>query len=178
MSGRGIHLMLRLGSRGQLHARGVYLAMRRADQITGVIVLLFSILLMVGSWRMPPSATFGPGAGFLPFWCGALLALLSLLLVLNAFWQPAVLPTKSVFPSGRALFTIGAVIAGLTVYILTLEIVGFLVGTGLLTAYLLGFVEREKWYTTILVAVLNSAGLYLVFQVLLGVNLPANRFGF
>ncbi len=63
-------------------------------------------------------------------------------------------------------------------YILTLETLGFLVGTGLLTAYLLGFVEREKWYTTILVAVLNSAGLYLVFQVLLGVNLPANRFGF
>jgi hypothetical protein len=66
----------------------------------------------------------------------------------------------------------------LTVYILTLEGLGFLIGTGLLTAYLLGFVEHEKWRTTILVAVLNSAGLYFVFQFLLGVNLPANRFGF
>ncbi len=127
---------------------------------------------------MPPSATFGPGAGFLPFWCGALLALLSLLLFLNTFWQPAVSPTKSVFPSRRALLTLGGVIASLAVYILTLEILGFLVGTGLLTAFLLGVVEREKWSTTILVAVLNSAGLFLVFQVLLGVNLPTNRFGF
>ena len=152
--------------------------MRKADRITGVIVLLFSIYLMEESWRMPPSATFGPGAGFLPFWLGALMALLSILLIVNAFRGPVVPATKPVFPSGRALMIVGAVIAGLTVYILTLEILGFLVGTGLLTAFLLGVVEREKWYTTILVAVLNAAGLYLVFQVLLGVNLPANRFGF
>ena len=152
--------------------------MRRADQVTGVVVLLFSILLMVGSWQMPASATFGPGAGFLPFWLGALLALLSFLLVVNAFRQPAVSGAKPIFPSGRTLLRLGAVIAGLTVYILALETLGFLVCTGLLTAYLLGFVEREKWYMTVLVAVLNSAGLYFVFQVLLGVNLPANRFGF
>lgn len=152
--------------------------MRKADRITGVIVLLFSIYLMEESWRMPPSATFGPGAGFLPFWLGALMALLSILLLVNAFRSSVKPPTKPVFPSGRTLLSLGAVIAGLTVYILTLEILGFLVGTALLTGYLLGFVEREKWYTTVLVAVLNSAGLYVVFQVLLGVNLPANRFGF
>jgi len=151
---------------------------RKADRITGVIVLLFSIYLMEASWRMPPSKTFGPGAGFLPFWLGALMALLSILLIVDAFRRPVVPAMKSVFPSGRALLTLGAVIASLAVYILTLEILGFLVGTGLLTAFLLGVVERERWYTTILVAVLNSAGLYLVFQVLLGVNLPANRFGF
>ena len=140
--------------------------------------MLFSIYLVEESWRMPPSATFGPGAGFLPLWLGVLLALLSILLIVNAFRRPVVPAMKPIFPSGRTLLRLGAVIAGLTVYILTLEVLGFLVGTGLLTAYLLGFVEREKWYTTILVAALNSAGLYLVFQVLLGVNLPANRFGF
>ena len=152
--------------------------MRRADQITGLIVWLFSVALMVGSWRMPPSATFGPGAGFLPFWCGALLGFLSLLLVLSTLWQPTVSTTISVFPGGRVLLKLGAVIASLAVYILTLETLGFLVGTGLLTAFLLGVIEREKWYTAILIAILNSAGLHLVFQVLLGVNLPANRFGF
>lgn len=152
--------------------------MRRADQVTGFIVLIFSVALMEGSRRMPPSATFGPGAGFLPFWLGTLLALLSILLIVNAFRQPALPAAKPIFPGGRTLLRLGAVIVGLTAYILSLETLGFLVGTGLLTAYLLGFVEREKWYTTVLVAALNSAGLYLVFQVLLGVNLPANRFGF
>ncbi len=152
--------------------------MRRADQLTGCIVLLFSLSVMVASWRMPPSATFGPGAGFLPFWCGALLGLLSLLLIISAHWQKAFAASKRIFPRGLALVRLGAVIAGLTGYILSLESLGFLLGTALITAFLLGVVEQEKWRTTILVAILNSAGLYIVFQVLLGVNLPANRFGF
>ena len=152
--------------------------MRRADQITGCILLIFSLALMEGARRMPSSATFGPGAGFLPFWCGALLAMLSMLLIVDAFRRSADAATKPVFPGGRALLLLGTVIAGLTVYILTLEFLGFLIGTGLLTAYLLGVVEKEKWRTTIIVAVLNSAALYIVFQMLLGVSLPANRFGF
>jgi putative tricarboxylic transport membrane protein len=152
--------------------------MRRADQITGCMVLVFSLALMEGARRLPPSATFGPGAGFLPFWCGALLALLAILLIVDAFRRPPAAATKPVFPGGRALLVLGMVIAGLAGYVLTLEILGFLVGTGALTAFLLGVVEKEKWTTTILVAVLNSAALYIVFQVLLGVNLPANRFGF
>lgn len=152
--------------------------MKRADQITGFIVLVFSLALMEGGRRMPPSATFGPGAGFLPFWCGALLALLSILLIVDAFRRPAAAVTEPVFPTGRVLLVLAAVVAGLAVYMVTLEFLGFLVGTGLLTAYLLGFVEKEKWTTTIIVAVLNSAALYIVFHVLLEVNLPANRFGF
>ena len=152
--------------------------MRRADQITGFLVLVFSLVLMEAARRMPSSATFGPGAGFLPFWCGALLALLAILLVVDAFRRRTAAGAKPVFPGGKALLTVGMVITGLAAYILTLEILGFLVGTGLLTAYLLGIVEKEKWTTTVLVAVLNSAALYVVFQVLLGVSLPANRFGF
>ncbi len=152
--------------------------MRRADQITGIIVLIFSLVVMEGSRRLPPSATFGPGAGFLPYWLGVLMAILSILLILNAYRQAAAPTQRPIFPSVKALITLGSVIAGLAAYILLLEVLGFLVGTGLLTAFLLGFVEREKWSTAILAAVLNSVGLYVVFQRLLGVNLPVNRFGF
>ena len=152
--------------------------MKRADQITGFLTLIFSLVLMEGSRRMPPSATFGPGAGFLPFWCGALLALLSVSLIVDAFRRPAASVTKPVFPAGRGWLTLAAVVVGLTAYVLTLEILGFLIGTGLLTAYLLGFVQKVKWTTAIVVALLNAAALYVMFQMLLGVSLPANRFGF
>lgn len=152
--------------------------MKRADQITGCITLIFSLTLMEGSRRMPPSATFGPGAGFLPFWCGALLAILSILLVVDAFRRPAAAVMKPVFPTAGVLLILGAVVGGLTVYMLTLELLGFLIATGLLTAYLLGFVQKVRWTTAVAVAVANSAALYIVFKVLLGVSLPANRFGF
>src|SRR5574341_1394861 len=105
--------------------------MRRTDQLTGVIVLMFSLAVMEGSRRLPPSATFGPGAGFLPFWLGVLLGILSIILVVNASRQPVASTEKSVLPRGRAALTPGAVVAGLSVYILTLEVLGFLVGTGI-----------------------------------------------
>ncbi len=152
--------------------------MRRADQVTGILLLVFSLALMEGSRRLPPSGTFGPGAGFLPFWLGALLAGLSILLLVTARRQPVAAADKRLFPHRQGLIPVGATIGGLAAYILLLERLGFLLGTGLLTAFLLGVVEREKWPTAVLVAVLNSVGLYVVFRLLLGVSLPKNVLGF
>ena len=152
--------------------------MRRGDQVTGIIVLAFSLALMEGSRRLPPSATFGPGAGFLPFWLGALMAVLSSLLLVKACRQPVAAADKALFPNRRVLIPVGATIGSLAAYILVLDRLGFLLGTGLLTAFLLGVVEREKWPTAVLVAVLNSVGLYVIFHVLLGVSLPKSALGF
>ncbi len=152
--------------------------MRRADQVTGIVLFVFSLVLMEGSRRLPPSATFGPGAGFLPFWLGALMAALSLVLLVTASRRPAGPPGRAVLPGREALIPVGATVGSLAVYILLLERLGFLLATALLTAFLLGVVERERWGTTLAVAVLNAIGLYLVFRVLLGVSLPKNPLGF
>jgi len=42
----------------------------------------------------------------------------------------------------------------------------------------LRIVERMGWPTTVTVAIANAAGLYVVFQMLLGVSLPKNILGF
>ena len=39
-------------------------------------------------------------------------------------------------------------------------------------------VERERWTVTLSVSVVNAFVLYVVFQRLLGVNLPQNVLGF
>lgn len=152
--------------------------MRRADQVTGVIVLVFSLGVMEGSRRLPPSGTFGPGAGFLPFWLGGLMAVLSVMLMVKAIRRPAASPGKPLFPNPLVLLPIFLTVGGLAAYILLLEWMGFLLGTALLTAFLLGIVEREAWSKTVLAAVLNSVALYVIFHLLLGVSLPRNAFGF
>ena len=152
--------------------------MRRADQITGVIVLIFSLAVIEGARRMPPSGTFGPGAGFLPFWLGTAMAILSIILLVNATREPAPASGGSPFPTGWALLPLLETAGALAAFILLLETLGFLLATALLTAFLLRVVEREPWLTTGLVAVANAAGLYVVFQIFLGVSLPKNIFGF
>jgi putative tricarboxylic transport membrane protein len=152
--------------------------MRRADQITGIVMLVFSLAVMEGSRRMPPSGTFGPGAGFLPFWLGVAMAILSITLLVNATRAPVRSAGRSPFPGGRAILAILETVGALAAFILLLETLGFLVSIALLTAFLLRVVEREGWLTTVTVAVANSAGLYVVFQMLLGVSLPKNILGF
>lgn len=127
---------------------------------------------------MPPSGTFGPGAGFLPFWLGVAMAALSLILLVSATREPAPVGGRAPFPMGWKLLPILETICGLAVFILLLETLGFLLSIALLTAFLLRVVEREGWLTTLAVAVGNAGALYIVFKVLLGVSLPKNTFGF
>jgi putative tricarboxylic transport membrane protein len=159
--------------------RKVNYLVKKADQITGIIVLIFSGFVIGESWRMPQqSATFGPGVGFLPFWLGVLMAILSILLIVTAWRRPTDSTKKAILPGRQAIIAIVLVLVGLAVYILLLELLGFLVDTMLFTAFLLSVVMREKWKMTLVIASLTSIGLYVIFQKLLEVNLPKNMFGF
>lgn len=151
--------------------------MKKADLITGFVLLVLSGYVIQESWRMPSSATFGPGSGFLPFWLGVLMALLALILFLNAWRRPSDPKEGSPFPGGKPLLRVVAVMAWLGVYISLMEVLGFLLNTFLFVAYLMGAVERERLPMTALTAFLTTAGLYLILQVLLGITLPRNMFG-
>ena len=153
--------------------------MKKAEMITGVFLLVLSGLVIWEAGQMPPSSSFGPGAGFLPLWLGILLAVLATILFVSAWRRQATeKDKKSVFPGKQALFAIAAVMVGLAVYIFLIETLGYLVDTFLLIVFLMKAVEREKWPLTLMVAVGTTVVLFLTFQVLLQITLPSNMFGF
>ncbi len=152
--------------------------MKKADLITGFVLLALSGYVIWESLQMPQSATFGPGVGFLPFWLGALLAVLALILLVNAWRRPEDPQERPPFPGKKALISVSLVLAGLAAYIILMEWLGFVVNTVLLVTFLLKGVERERWPMTLLIAVLTTAALYIIFRVLLGIKLPANFLGF
>lgn len=151
--------------------------MKKADLITSFVLLVLSGYVIQEAWRMPQSATFGPGSGFLPFWLGVLMALLALILLFNAWRRPSDSKEGSPFPGVKPLLRVVAVMAGLGFYISLMEVLGFLLNTFLFVAYLMGAVERERLPMTALTAFLTTAGLYIIFQVFLGITLPRNMFG-
>jgi len=151
--------------------------MRRADQITGIVMLVFSLIIAYTSWQMPQRVEFGPGMGFLPFWLAVLMAVLSVLLLFDATVRKSA-SSGNPFPTPQALRNVGMVIAGLGVYIAVLDTAGFAVSTVLYVAYLLAIVQKERWLKTVVISLLSTGGLYVVFQVLLEVKLPQNIFGF
>jgi putative tricarboxylic transport membrane protein len=153
--------------------------MKKAEMIAGMVLLLLSGLVIWSASQMPPSATFGPGAGFLPFWLGIVLAILATILIATAWHRK---PTREdgepVFPGRHALFTIVLVLVGLGVYIELIEVLGYILDTFLFVVYLVKVVERQKWPLSLAVAVCTAGGLFLIFQVLLQITLPSNMFGF
>ena len=153
--------------------------MKKAEMMTGVFLLVLSGLVIWESSKMPPSASFGPGAGFLPFWLGILLAVLATILFVSAWRRQAQeQDSKPVFPGKQALFAITLVLAGLAGYIVLIEVLGYLLDTFLFVVFLVKVVEREKWPLTLKLAVATTAGLFIIFQVLLKITLPSNMFGF
>lgn len=153
--------------------------MKKVDMISAVVLLCLAGYIIWEAGQMPPSATFGPGPGFFPFWVGAIMAALASVLLGKAWLRQAATDEKPPFPRNRrAILSIGAVLAGLAIYIELLEPLGFLTDTFLYVTFLLAVVQREKWGRALVVSVLTTGGLYTVFQVLLGITLPSNMLGF
>lgn len=158
--------------------------MKKADQIAGFVVLLFSGLVIAESLRIPEQAVaagrtnFAPVPGFLPFWAGLILAILAIMLIVGASLRLAQPGKETIFPHGWALASVALLAASVAAYIFLLDVLGYLVDTLLINIFLLRVVMQVQWKTSLVVALLASVSLYTIFQVMLGVGLPTNRFGF
>jgi hypothetical protein len=152
--------------------------MKKADLVTGVILLILSGYVIEESLRMPPAVSFELGMGSLPLWLGLTLAVLAVILIVSAWRRPRDPKDRSPFPAKNALISVTLVLAGLAGYIFLMEWLGFIADTFLLVVFLLKGVEREQWPMTLMVAALTTGALYIVFEALLTIGLPKNMFGF
>jgi putative tricarboxylic transport membrane protein len=117
----------------------------------------------------------GPGPGFFPLWYGiAMLALSAVLVVSELARRAARGPAIDWKPLGRALSTWLALAASVALF----KPLGFLVSFALLTWFIVAFIYRRPQKIAVLVAIASSGGFFLVFQLALGVALPAGALGF
>jgi putative tricarboxylic transport membrane protein len=119
-----------------------------------------------------------PGPGFMPFWSGVVLGVLSIVVIL----------TRSKIPEGgwkveglwkwRKWRNGILIITSLFIYAILLPWIGYLIATfGLLTV-LFGLMGRRKWWLQGLGALVTSIVTYFVFHSWLDVHLPAGILGF
>lgn len=152
--------------------------MKKADVISGIVFLALSGFVLYQSWLMPESKTFGPGPAFLPAWLGIVLAGLATILMIGALRRKASAEDKNPFPMGKSMLAVGKVLGGLAVFALLMETVGFITNTFVFVLYLMRATQQERWPMAALIALLTTAGLYTVFNLLLKITLPTNIYGF
>jgi putative tricarboxylic transport membrane protein len=109
----------------------------------------------------------GPGAGFFPLWYGVAMAALSAALVVSSVLRAA---PESVDwrGAGRAF----AIWLALALSVAAFKVVGFVIGFAALTFFVVAVMYRRRLRVAAAAAVGLAAGFYVLFPLLLGVNLP------
>ena len=142
---------------------------------SGLALAALAIYIMVEALQWEYATPEGPGAGFFPLWYGiAMLALSAVLVVSELRRRSARGAAIDWKPLGRALSTWLALAASVALF----KPLGFLVSFALLTYFIVAFMYRRPQKIAVLVAVASAAGFFLVFQLALGVALPASALGF
>ena len=149
--------------------------MGKADRISSIFWLVFAVIVSIESRRLGLGTLHRPGPGFLFFYAGIFLAIMSLIVLVRA-WR-----TKEAGRSilgGKNILKIGCVMASLFLYGLVMERLGFIPVTLLLFLFLLGVMERKGWVFTLLVSIIVTAAAYTIFGVLLQSQLPKGLLAF
>jgi putative tricarboxylic transport membrane protein len=146
--------------------------MGRADRISGLFWFLFSVFVSFESYRLGLGILNQPGPGFFFFWTGIAVAILSLVVILRSFGTQVPEEDKEA-PTGRRTATkVILVLVALFLYAVLMEWLGFLIVTLLLFVFLLGVIEKKKWWFAVLVSLTVTALSYLLFEVGLQSQLP------
>jgi hypothetical protein len=138
--------------------------MKRGNLISGILLLLLSAAVWIGSSAFPPESSFFPRA----------LAIIMALLTLLMLFESHLDADEAVFDQGDAAYKRAAFVLLLTsAYSFLLGYFGFLVLTPISLLALMRIMEKGNYRWKIAASVLTTACIYFVFQMMLDVPLPA-----
>ncbi|GHH96933.1 tripartite tricarboxylate transporter TctB family protein [Neobacillus kokaensis] len=139
------------------------------DRIAAVAFLVVGVLFMVASKQLS-STSYGSvvGPDIFPFILGIILVLLSIRLFFESLTSSPGEGKKESIQYKPFLIILAATL----VYILTLEIVGYVITTFLFLCICFQTMERSKWVTSLIISAAFSGVVYVLFVEVLKGTLP------
>ena len=119
---------------------------------------------------------YGPGAAFLPFWLGGVMAVLASMLLISA-WRSSN-PGDAWLPRGEGLKRLALVLGSTIAFVALLGVLGMPLATVLFLILLMRRLDRHPWPLTLCVALGTAVVNYLVFTFWLQVPFPVGVLGF
>jgi hypothetical protein len=146
---------------------------KRVRQLASLVLAGTGVLLVLAGLRLRLEGQYGPGAGFLPFWVGVPLAILSVIWLghVSLARAEAAPPAAESGPGGGA--RVALILTALVAFALVLTPLGFTLSMlGLLLLLFFPF-DRTHVVAKLVVALAGSAGTHYAFERLLWVPLPS-----
>ena len=133
------------------------------------------ILACYGATRLGLGSVTEPGAGFIFFWSGLILVLLSLVVLVDSIRSGEDMTGDM----GKMNWAkIALILLSLGLYAYFLEKLGFVLTTFVLLSFLLGWIENTNWGRSLAVASAAALACYAIFELWLKIRLPKGIFGF
>ena len=149
--------------------------MKKYERVTALITFLAGVWIMYYAWHtLKLGSIHVPDAGFLPFLCGAGLAILGIVWLLILQWtkeQGDKGPTEKRLWQRPLLSLVLMVIYGWA-----MEAVGYITSTLIFMIAWQQIIEREKWFKTMLISLIGTLAMYALFVYLLKVPIPPEFF--
>jgi len=146
-----------------------------ADSASALFWVVVGILACYGATRLGLGSVTEPGAGFIFFWSGLILVILSFMVLVQSVrsTEDTVQETAEInWPK------IALVLLSLLLYGFFLERLGFVFSTFVLMSFLLGWIEGTNWARSLMVASAAALASYAIFELWLKIRLPKGIFGF
>ncbi len=121
------------------------------------------------SWRLKLDDIHNPGPGFMPFFLGLFLSILSALSIFFPDRRPKATAFWSDWEKGQNIFYI---FSGLVVYVLLLKKLGFYVDTFLLMAFLFRYSGERSYKRILMLSLATVIAIYIIFHRLLFIPFP------
>ncbi|MEH7076845.1 tripartite tricarboxylate transporter TctB family protein [Neobacillus drentensis] len=139
------------------------------DRIAAILFLTVGTLFVIGS-RNIASSSYGSvvGPDIFPFFLGGFLVILSIRLFYETFTGKTEKSKKETLQYKPFIIIVAATL----VYILTLEIIGYVITTFIFLFVCFQTMERAKWLTSLIIAALFSGLVYFLFVEVLKGTLP------
>jgi putative tricarboxylic transport membrane protein len=152
--------------------------MQRIHQGAALFFIVFSAYVVWESWNMEYYTPLGPGAGFFPFWLGALMGLLSLIWLVQVSSGKGRPREGDFLPGREGMIRLLSVLVALVLATLLIDFLGFQLPMFLLLVFLLRVPGQQKFWLTLVIALLGSVGIFHLFGSYLDVHLPKASLAF
>ena len=145
------------------------------DMLSGLFITALSIYIVTVSIPWGVYGPAGPGPAFFPLIYGGVMLLLGLALLGRGLLGRAMAarPDTGDAEGRRAAL---ATWLALAASIPAMMVLGFLGGFSLFSLFMVKLIFKKPLLTSVIAAVAITGGLYLLFQVLLDIDLPAGLF--
>jgi hypothetical protein len=152
--------------------------MRKAEIWVSLAFAFLGVIVIVDSIRLGFMwGRTGPASGFFPFYLGVGVVIASLIVCFNAFTRYKKEGAgKPLMPPG-ALKPILWVVIPSTAMIALTELVGLHIAAALFLGFYMRVVGKIGWVTTLLISIIAPLSLYITFDKLFLIPLPAGLWG-